>query len=69
MPIKTQASDGDVHEYLNRFKDEERYDDLIEILNLMQTITNEIPKLWSNQIIGFGAYTYSTRSTGEINGF
>jgi len=61
--IQTKQNDGDVQLFLQSFKDEERYPDLLEILDLMQAISGCPPKMWGKDIVGFDSYKYKGKST------
>ena len=60
---KTQESNDDVLSFLEAFKEEERFPDFLELLELMTTISKEPPKIWGNSIVGFGKYSYQTKAT------
>jgi len=61
--IQTKQNDGDVHLFLQNFKDEERYPDLLQILDLMQSVSGCLPKMWGKDIVGFDSYHYKGKST------
>lgn len=63
MALKIKANNDDVITLLNKYKDENRYDDLLEILDIMKKVSGESPKLWGKQMIGFGSYNYKTKTT------
>ena len=61
--VQTKQNDGDVHLFLQNFKDEERYPDLLVILELMQSVSGCTPKMWGKDIVGFDSYHYKGKST------
>ena len=61
--VQTKQNDGDVPLFLQNFKDEERYPDLLQILDLMQSVSGCIPKMWGKDIVGFDSYHYKGKST------
>lgn len=65
--LKTQQTNEDVREFINRFADsEQKKKDSFELLKFMQEVTGHEPKMWGASIIGFGSYHYkSERSRQE----
>lgn len=65
--LKTQQTNEDVREFINRFADsEQKKKDSYELLKFMQEVTGHEPKMWGASIIGFGSYHYkSERSRQE----
>ncbi len=65
--LKTQQTNEDVCEFINRFADsEQKKKDSFELLKFMQEVTGHEPKMWGASIIGFGSYHYkSERSRQE----
>ncbi|MCF8348085.1 MAG: DUF1801 domain-containing protein [Bacteroidales bacterium] len=65
--LKTQQHDADVLEFIQAFADtEQKKNDSIALLRLMQDVTGYPPKMWGASIIGFGQYHYkSDRSRQE----
>lgn len=61
--VQTKQNDGDVHQFLQKFKDEERYPDLLRILDLMESVSGCPPKMWGKDIVGFDSYHYKGKST------
>ena len=60
---KTQQNDESFNAYLDTFKDEDRYPDLLQLLDLMTTISGHEAKMWGTQIIGFDSYKYKGTAT------
>ncbi|RMA66207.1 DUF1801 domain-containing protein [Ulvibacter antarcticus] len=59
----TQQNEANVTKFLEGFQDEDRYPDFEELMKLMETISEEKPKMWGSSIIGFGKYTYKGKSS------
>lgn len=60
---KTQENDSDVIAFLNGFKTEDRFPDLMELLELLGKVSGEKAKMWGTSIIGFGKYSYKGKSS------
>ena len=56
--IMTKPTDLSVNNFLEGIGNEKKKADAYKILNLMQEITGEPPKMWGSSIIGFGNYHY-----------
>ena len=69
--LKTQQNDADVHGFINSFADtDQKRNDSVKLLKLMQDFTGHEPKMWGSSIIGFGSYHYkSERSKQEGDWF
>ena len=69
--IKTKQTDADVYEFINSFADtEQKRQDSLDLLKLMQKVTGFEPKMWGPTMIGFGSYHYkSERSRQEGDWF
>ncbi|MCA9925164.1 MAG: DUF1801 domain-containing protein, partial [Anaerolineales bacterium] len=67
--LKTQLNDGNVAAFLNSVENEKKRADSIAILNLMQEVTGEEPKMWGSSIVGFGSYHYKYESGREGDWF
>lgn len=64
--LKTKVNDANVLSFLEGFKDEARYPDLLLLVDMMKDISGEAPKMWGNSIVGFGSYHYKGKtSEGE----
>ena len=65
--LKTKQHDGDVFDFINSFANtEQKREDSLELVKLMQKVTGQPPKMWGPSMIGFGSYHYkSERSTQE----
>ena len=69
MALKTTPNDADVQAYLDSVADEEKRTDCQRILELMQSVTGEPPKMWGSALIGFGSYHYKYESGREGDWF
>lgn len=63
--LKTKVNNNSVTEFLNSLENEKKRYDSFKILELMQDIIGEEPKMWGNSIIGFGNYHYVYESGRE----
>lgn len=61
--LKTQKSDSDVYEFIDSVIDEQKRQDSLEIIRLMQEATGQPPKMWGKSIVGFGIYRYKGKSS------
>ncbi len=62
---KTRATDADVVEFLSNVPDERKRQDCFTMMQLMQEVTGEEPKMWGPSIVGFGSYHYKYASGRE----
>jgi hypothetical protein len=60
--LKTKKNDADVDSYLDAVEDEKKKSDSFELLKKMKEISGEEPKMWGSSIIGFGSYSYKSKS-------
>lgn len=67
--VKTKKTDDSVTDFLNKVENEKKRADSFAILNLMQEITGEEPKMWGTSIVGFGDYHYKYESGREGDWF
>ena len=67
--LKTKPNDGDVRAYLNNVANEKKRQDSFKILELMQKVTGEEPKMWGDTIVGFGSFHYKYASGREGDWF
>lgn len=61
--LKTQKSDSDVYEFIDSVIDEQKRQDSLEIIRLMQEATGRSPSMWGKSIVGFGTYHYKGKSS------
>jgi hypothetical protein len=63
---KTAETDHSVIEFINSFAEtEQRRQDSMALLALMQTVSGYEPKMWGASIVGFGSYHYKYASGHE----
>ena len=71
--LKTKPTKVSVKKFLNSVKDEQMREDSFKVLEMMQKITSDEPKMWGPSIVGFGKYHYKYESGHEgdmcITGF
>ena len=67
--LKTKLNDASVTDFLNDIKDEEKRADSFEILQLMQQVTKQEPKMWGTSIVGFGNTHLKYESGRELDWF
>ena len=65
--LKTKQHEGDVAEFINAFAaTEQKRADSFALIDLMQRVTGQPPRMWGPTMIGFGSYHYkSDRSKQE----
>lgn len=62
---KTKPTNASVHTFIGKLADQNKQSDCRKLLELMQKITRNTPKMWGNSIIGFGKYHYRYKSGRE----
>jgi len=67
--LKTKLNDGSVKDFLDSVEDEKKRKDSYHVLQIMQKITGEEPKMWGTSIIGFGNYHYKYKTGREGDWF
>lgn len=60
--IKTKKQRGGITAYLEAVQSDERRADAKRLLALLKKTTGKQPVLWGTSIIGFGSYSYETKS-------
>ena len=63
--LKTTQNEADVNAFLDAVENPRRRDDARQVLDLIQTVTGEPPKMWGSSIVGFGSYHYRYASGRE----
>jgi len=66
---KTQKTSASVQDFIKSLEHDGKRKDAFEILEMMQTITKEQPKMWGTSIIGFGDVHYKYASGREGDWF
>jgi len=71
--LKTKETSESVSAFLERIADEGRREDCRAVVDIMQSVTGEEPRMWGSSIVGFGRYNYKGKSGREgewmITGF
>ncbi len=68
--IKTTKTLASVDDFVNGIADEQKRNDCITIIKLMETATKAKAKMWGSAIIGFGDRRYKSPNTGrEVDWF
>ena len=63
---KTAETTANLEEFINSFANtEQKRQDSVELLKIMQDVTRFKPKMWGPSIIGFGSYHYKYESGHE----
>jgi hypothetical protein len=62
---KTKATNVSVSAYIDGLTDPERRSDAKELVEVMQRVSGEKPRLWGPSIVGFGSYHYKYESGRE----
>jgi hypothetical protein len=63
--VKTKVNEASVADFLNSVEDEQKRNDSLEIVRIVEQITKEKPKMWGTSIVGFGSYHYKGASGRE----
>ena len=56
--VNTQFTDEDVYDFIDQLDNEQKKQDSIELIKLMEEATGEKAKMFGPTIIGFGQYHY-----------
>lgn len=65
---KTRVTDQNVDDFLQTVE-ERRRDEAYKIIEMMQRVSGEEPKMWGPSMIGFGKYHYISKSKIEADWF
>ncbi len=63
--LKTTQNEADVNAFLDAVENPRRRADARQVLDLLQAVTGEPPKMWGSSIVGFGSYHYRYASGRE----
>jgi hypothetical protein len=63
--IKTKQTSSNVFDFIDSIPDEQKRKDCQIILDLMEKISKEKPKMWGSSMIGFGKMRYKSPATGR----
>lgn len=67
--LKTQPTGADVTAFLNAIADERKRNDSFALVELMHDVTGAAPRLWGENIVGFGDHHYKYASGREGDWF
>lgn len=67
--LKTQPNQQSVQKFLRQIEDPHQQKDAERILQLMEEISGEAPRMWGDNMIGFGSYHYRYASGREGDWF
>ena len=67
--LKTQPNDQSVEAFVAAIGDERRRQDCQTVLALMRDVTGEEPRMWGENVVGFGDYHYKYASGREGDWF
>jgi hypothetical protein len=67
--LKTQPNDQSVEAFIATIDDDRRRQDCQSVLALMREVTGAEPRLWGENIVGFGDYHYQYASGREGDWF
>ncbi len=59
---KTTYTTESVTEFIDQVENKQKHADSLRLIELMQQVSNEKPKMWGPSIIGFGNYSYQYAS-------
>lgn len=63
--LKTKKNNASVSTFLKSIPDEAKREDCEKILELMKSVTKSEPAMWGTSIVGFGQYSYKSKSGQE----
>lgn len=63
VEIKTKENEASVEDFINSVTNEQQRKDSFAILQLMEKVSQEKPKMWGTSMIGFGLKRYKSPST------
>lgn len=66
---KTQKTREKVEWFLSAIEEEQKREDCMLLLSIMQEITQATPHMWGTSIVGFGEYHYKYKSGREGDWF
>lgn len=63
---KTVATTASVSKYISAISDLERRKDCMALKDLMKTVTGNKPVMWGESLVGFGAFTVTSKAGREV---
>ena len=67
VEMKTTENEVSVSDFLKTVEDESKRNDSLELVKIMEEITQSTAKMWGPAIIGFGRYHYKYESGREAD--
>jgi hypothetical protein len=67
--LKTKKTAASVSGFIDKIKDEKRKNDCLKVLALMRSAVGAEPKMWGENVVGFGDYHYKYESGRENDWF
>ncbi|MCL4299702.1 MAG: DUF1801 domain-containing protein [Anaerolineae bacterium] len=67
--LKTKPTEQSVEGFLQGVSPEQKRQDCLALVELMAEITGSEPRMWGNNIVGFGSYHYKYASGHEGDSF
>ena len=65
--LKTRQTNQDVNEFIGTIDDDQKRDDAIEVMKMMEKISGEKPRMWGTAIIGYGSAPLKYESGRELD--
>ena len=66
---KTKQTNENVEWFLSSIEEDQKREDCQNLLDIMQEITQQPPKMWGTSIVGFGEYHYKYKTGREGDWF
>jgi hypothetical protein len=63
--VKTTENEASVDDFISSVTPEQKREDSLVLLKLMQLATKEKPKMWGGSLIGFGKLVYKSPASGR----
>lgn len=63
--VKTTETAASVDDFINGVADEQKREDSMALVKLMQKVSKEKPKMWGAALIGFGNHIYESPTSGR----
>lgn len=68
--IKTKANTASVEDFIDKVVDDQKREDSLTLVKMMEKLSKEKPKMWGASMIGFGEKRYKSPNTGrEVDWF
>ncbi len=67
--MKTQPNSSSVSRFIKLIADEQQCADCEDLIELMERVTGEKPRMWGDKIVGFGTYHYKYATGREGDWF